>query len=62
MTYLYTNWKNIYFLPETDGDFIRQIQSYNENASHDDSPDVAASLVRKLKSKAGIHSYTDLAI
>lgn len=62
MTYLYTNWKDVYFLPETDGDFIRQIQSYNENASHDDSPDVAASLVRKLKSKAGIHSYNDLGI
>ena len=62
MTYLYTNWKNIYFLPETDGDFIRQIQSYDENASHDDSPDVAASLVRKLKSKTGIKSYNDIMV
>lgn len=62
MTYLYTNWKRVYFLPETDGDFIRQIQSYNINAAHDDSPDVAASLIRKLGHKTNIVSYNDLGI
>lgn len=48
MTYLYVNWKNIYFHPETDIEYIREIQSYTEKAKHDDSPDSAACMVRLL--------------
>lgn len=60
MTYLYSNWQNIYFIRATDNDYIRQIQSYDENASHDDCPDSLATAVKRLKSKAGIHSYNDI--
>lgn len=62
MTYLYTNWQDVYFIKETDSEYIRQIQSYDENADHDDSPDSAASVIRKLKSKSGITAYSDLGI
>lgn len=48
MTYLYSNWKDVKFLKETDEDYIRQIQSYEEKAKHDDCPDSAASAIRLL--------------
>lgn len=48
MTYLYSRWPDIYFLPGTDEDFIRQIKSYEEKAKHDDAPDSAASAIRLL--------------
>lgn len=63
MTYLYTNWQDVYFIRETDSEYIRQIQSYDENASHDDSPDSAASIIRKIKVPATrITAYSDLGI
>lgn len=49
MTYLYSNWKDIKFLEETDEDYIRQIQSYNEKSKHDDCPDSASSVIRLLE-------------
>ena len=49
MTYLYSNWKDVKFLRETDEDYIRQIQSYEEKAKHDDCPDSAASAIRLLE-------------
>ena len=49
MTYLYTNWKDIKFLRDTDEEYIRQIQSYDEKAKHDDSPDSAACSIRLLE-------------
>ncbi len=49
MTYLYANWQDVYFLQGTDEDFIRQIQSYNEEAAHDDCPDAGATLCRLLR-------------
>lgn len=48
MTYLYPAWKSIKFLPETDPNYIKQIQHYNEMAKHDDSPDSLSSLIRAM--------------
>jgi len=56
-TYLYKHWKEIYWLEETDPEYIRMVCDYSEDAAHDDAPDSAASLVRiicKVKSKKGI--------
>lgn len=47
-TYLRREWKNIYWLEETDRDYINQILDYTENAEHDDCPDSAASLIRQM--------------
>lgn len=47
-THLRKNWSNIRFLEETDPEYINEILDYNENAAHDDSPDSAASLLRKI--------------
>lgn len=45
-TYLKSAWQDIYWLPETDPDYIAQILDYTETAEHDDAPDSAASLIR----------------
>lgn len=47
-TYLKAVWRNVYFVEGTDEDYINQICDYNEDAEHDDAPDSAASIVRKL--------------
>lgn len=51
-TYLRSNWKNIIWLEDTDPEYINEILDYSENAEHDDSPDSAASLLRKMENKA----------
>lgn len=50
-TYLKAVWRNVYFVEGTDEDYINQICDYNEEAEHDDAPDSAASIVRKLWKK-----------
>ena len=50
-SYLKAEWKNVYFVVGTDEEYINQICDYNENAEHDDAPDSAASIVRKLWKK-----------
>ena len=47
-SYLRANWKNIYFLEETDEDYINEILDYTENAEHDDAADSLASIIRAL--------------
>lgn len=51
-TYLRKHWKKIKWLEETDPEYINEILDYSEFAEHDDSPDSAASLFRKLETKA----------
>lgn len=51
-TYLRSNWKNIIWLEDTDPEYINEILDYSEFAEHDDSPDSAASLLRKMENKA----------
>lgn len=48
-TYLRRNWKNIVWLEDTDPEYINEILDYSEFAEHDDSPDSAASLLRKME-------------
>lgn len=50
-THLRKNWKNILWLEETDPEYIDEILDYNEFADHDDSPDSAASLLRRIDNK-----------
>lgn len=50
-SYLRKNWERIYWIEDTDRDYINQILAYSEFAEHDDAPDSAASLVRYLLEK-----------
>lgn len=50
-SYLKAEWNNVCFVAGTDEEYIQQICDYNENAEHDDAPDSAASIVRKLWKK-----------
>lgn len=54
-TYLRSNWKKIIWLEDTDSEYINEILDYSEFAEHDDSPDSAASLLRKMETKAKYH-------
>lgn len=61
MTYLYSNWKDVKFLKDTDEDYIRQIQSYEEKAKHDDCPDSAASAIRLLEGE-GVETISGIMV
>lgn len=50
-TYLKRNWSRIYWLEDTDPEYLNQILDYTENAAHDDAPDSAASLLRTFETK-----------
>lgn len=50
-THLRSAWDKIYWLDDTDPEYLSQILDYTENAAHDDAPDSAASLLRKLQKK-----------
>lgn len=57
VTYLKHVWKDVVFVEGTDPEYIEQICDYTENASHDDAPDSAASLVRVFYPKIGGTKY-----
>ena len=48
-TYLRREWHNIRWLDGTDPDYINQILDYSEFVEHDDAPDSAASLIRRIE-------------
>jgi hypothetical protein len=48
-TFLLKEWKNIYWLDDTDPEYIDQILGYNVHAKHDDAPDSIASLLRETE-------------
>ncbi len=48
-TFVYKDWPNIRFLDSTDKEYIEQVESFDENAEHDDAPDSLACICRKLK-------------
>lgn len=50
-TYLRKYWNDITWLEDTDPNYMVEILDYTETAEHDDSPDSASCLVRKLKGK-----------
>lgn len=58
-SYLRKNWSRIYWIADTDPDYISQILDYTGFAEHDDAPDSAASLIRYLteKPEANTSSY-----
>lgn len=51
-TFLRKNWGNIFWLEDTDPEYINEILDYSEFAEHDDSPDSASSLLRKMENRA----------
>jgi hypothetical protein len=55
-TYLLSNWKNIYWIADTDPEYIDQILSYTSTAEHDDAPDSAASLIRYMQAQPKYNS------
>lgn len=58
-TILRKYWKQIYWIDETDPEYISQILDYTEDAAHDDAPDSCASLLRAMSGevKANTSSY-----
>lgn len=50
-TYLKQSWERIEWLTETDPEYINEILDYSEFAEHDDCPDSAASLLRRMETK-----------
>lgn len=58
-TILRKHWKQIYWIDETDPEYISQILDYTEDATHDDAPDSCASLLRAMAGevKANTSSY-----
>lgn len=57
-TYLRKEWKNIIWLEDTDPEYINEVLDYNEFADHDDSPDSAASLLRKMSTRPKYNKVT----
>ena len=47
-SFLKKNWSRIFWIKDTDPEYISQIMDYTEFAEHDDAPDSAASLVRVI--------------
>lgn len=54
-SFLKKNWNNIYWLDDTDPEYMNQVLDYTEHAQHDDAPDSAASLLRAIEKKATFH-------
>jgi predicted phage terminase large subunit-like protein len=50
-TYLKENWGRVFFLDDTDPEYIAEILDYTERAAHDDCPDSLASAIRQLGKK-----------
>ena len=59
VTYLKAIWDKVVFVEGTDEEYIKQVTDYYENAAHDDAPDSAACIARKLYKKAD-KEYTSL--
>lgn len=59
-SYLKAEWRNVVFVAGTDDVYIDQICDYNENAEHDDAPDSAASIVKRLWNKRNSSDYVSI--
>lgn len=55
-TYLKGSWSGLFWLDETDPEYLAEILDYSENAAHDDCPDSAASLIRATQKKVKLHT------
>ncbi len=56
-SFLRREWTNISWHESTDPEYLQQILDYTEDAGHDDAPDSAASLIRKLESGLGYRGF-----
>lgn len=54
-TYLRRDWERIEWLQSTDPEYINEILDYSEFAEHDDAPDSAASLLRRIDKQVTYH-------
>lgn len=54
-THLRSNWERVYFLRDTDPEYIQQILDYTENAEHDDAPDSLACIMRRLENGVSVN-------
>lgn len=54
-TYLRRDWERIEWLQSTDPEYINEILDYSEFAEHDDAPDSAASLLRRMDKQVTYH-------
>lgn len=59
-TYLRKEWKNIFWIADTDPEYLDQILDYTENATHDDAPDSAASLLREMETAVALNTNPKL--
>ena len=59
-SYLKAEWRNVVFVAGTDDAYIDQICDYNENVEHDDAPDSAASIVKRLWNKRDSSEYVSI--
>lgn len=59
-SYLKAEWRNVVFVVGTDDAYIDQICDYNENVEHDDAPDSAASIVKRLWNKRDSSDYVSI--
>ena len=59
-SYLKAEWRNEVFVAGTDDAYIDQICDYNENVEHDDAPDSAASIVKRLWNKRDSSDYVSI--
>lgn len=59
-SYLKAEWCNVVFVAGTDDAYIDQICDYNENVEHDDAPDSAASIVKRLWNKRDSSDYVSI--
>ncbi len=60
VTYLKAIWSRVEFVEGTDAEYINMIYDYTENADHDDAPDSASCMARRLYRRAGIKLDVDL--
>lgn len=56
-SYLRKAWPNIQWLEDTDPEYLNQILDYTEFAEHDDAPDSAASLIRRIEKKVQFNTF-----
>ena len=48
-THLKGAWGRLFFLEQTDKEYVNDVTDYNEQAEHDDAPDSCASLLREME-------------
>lgn len=53
------NWDRLFFLDNTDREYINQILDYTEYAKHDDAPDSLASAIRIITNKRNDVDYSE---